>query len=279
MPDDQHSKFILTRKGMDHVYHREDIVAEDVLEALREPGEELKQSRKSVTRRVGPVVIKSSRGGFIGLVRMTAGRARYRQAWLAAQHLEAHGIGIPRTIAYVEHGMLGMLSANHLISEYLEGYRNAEQYLLRLIQTGMGKLAVSAYLAALADAVNTLNASGACHQDLSGKNIFTQDGSNFVFIDLDDVVIGQEYTEALRLKNLIQLYDSFCDVISDAVLVPFISRMLPAGEDPRVWMPRVRKGQQNRRRHHEDKNPGAPRPLLPNQGAAAGSGSGKASHS
>jgi hypothetical protein len=260
---------------MDRVYHRPDIAAEDVLHALLESGEVLKQSRKSVTRRVGPVVVKSSRGGFIGLVRMTAGRARYRQAWVAAQHLESHGIGIPRTVAYVEHGMLGMLTANHLVSEYLEGYRNAEQYLLRLIQTGMGKLSVSAYLAALADAVNELNATGACHHDLSGKNIFTYDGSSFVFIDLDDVTIGEEYTEELRLKNLVQLYDSFCDVISDAVLVPFISRMLPAGEDPRVWMPKVRKGQQTRRRHHEDKNPGAPRPLMPNQG----SGNSKASHS
>lgn len=262
---------------MDRIYHRPDIAPEDVLQALGEPGEILKSSRKSITRRLGPVVVKSSRGDFVGVVRMLAGRARYRRAWQAAQHLEQHGIAIPRTLAYVEHGLLGLVTANHLVSEYLEGYRNAEQYLLRLIQTGMGKLAVSAYLAALADAVNELNATGACHHDLSGKNIFTLDGSNFLFIDLDDVSIGEEYTEEARLKNLIQLYDSFCDVISDAVLVPFISRMLPQGEDPRVWMPRVRKGQQTRRRVHEDKNPGAPRPLIPNQGKDAGAG--KASHS
>ncbi len=277
MSEEPQPSFILTRKGMDRIYHRPDIAPEDVLQALGEPGEILKSSRKSITRRLGPVVVKSSRGDFVGVVRMLAGRARYRRAWQAAQHLEQHGIAIPRTLAYVEHGLLGLVTANHLVSEYLEGYRNAEQYLLRLIQTGMGKLAVSAYLAALADAVNELNATGACHHDLSGKNIFTLDGSNFLFIDLDDVSIGEEYTEEARLKNLIQLYDSFCDVISDAVLVPFISRMLPQGEDPRVWMPRVRKGQQTRRRVHEDKNPGAPRPLIPNQGKDAGAG--KASHS
>jgi hypothetical protein len=277
LSEEPQPSFILTRKGMDRIYHRPDIAPEDVLQALGEPGEILKSSRKSITRRLGPVVVKSSRGEFVGVVRMLAGRARYRRAWQAAQHLEQHGIAIPRTLAYVEHGLLGLVTANHLVSEYLEGYRNAEQYLLRLIQTGMGKLAVSAYLAALADAVNELNATGACHHDLSGKNIFTLDGSNFLFIDLDDVSIGEEYTEEARLKNLIQLYDSFCDVISDAVLVPFISRMLPQGEDPRVWMPRVRKGQQTRRRVHEDKNPGAPRPLIPNQGKDAGAG--KASHS
>jgi hypothetical protein len=265
--------FTLTRKGMDRVWHRPDIDAQDVLDALVESGQELKRSRKSVTRRVGPVVVKSSKGGMLGLVRMSTSRARYRQAWLAAQHLEAHGVGIPRTIAYIEHGALGLLSSNHLVSEFLEGYRNSEQHLLRLIQTGAGKLSVSHYLASLADAVNHLIESGACHHDLSGKNIFTMAGEEFLFIDLDDVTIGEPYTDELRLKNLVQLYDSFCDVLSDAVMVPFITRMLPRDVDPRVWMPKVRKGQQQRRRQHEDRNPGAPRPLLPNQEA------GKASHS
>lgn len=254
--------FVLHRQGLDRVYHHKDVSVNDVMQILRQSEEVLKRSRKSLIHRAGPCVVKSSLPGLTGFLRLTFSRARYRRAWIAAQHLEAHGIGIPRTIAYVERGGMGLLFANHLVSEYLEGHRDSEQYLVRLIQIGSGKVSIAAYLNALAEAVVALVESGACHHDLSGKNIYTRDGEHFVFIDLDDVSVGEPYTEALRLKNLVQLYDSYCDVLSDAVLVPFINRLLPAGVDPRIWMPKIRKGQQERRRLHEEKNPGAPRPML-----------------
>ncbi|MFM1921401.1 MAG: hypothetical protein RLZZ303_3035, partial [Candidatus Hydrogenedentota bacterium] len=60
--------------------------------------------------------------------------------------------------------------------------------------------------------------------------------------------------------------------LSDAVLVPFMLRLLPPDADARVWMPKVRKGQQVRRRQHEEKNPDAPRPMLRSQGTGAGGG-------
>lgn len=264
------SEFTHTRvRGFD-VYHRPEIAPEDVLFAIEEPGEELKRSRKSVTRRVGPVIIKSSLPGAWGSLKLTVKPERYRRGFMAAQHLEACGVGTPRTLAYVEQRHMGLFQGNHQISEYLDGWVNTEQQLLRLIQTGAGKLTISAYLARIADAVNTLTASGAVHEDLSGKNILTMDGEIFAFVDLDAVTIG-DYTDAKRLANMVQLYDSFCDALSDAVMVPFITRMLPPDVDPRVWMPKIRKGQQERRRAHEEKNPGAPRPLLPQGRGAAGS--------
>lgn len=268
------TEFSLTRKRGYDIYHRADIAPEDVLLAIEEPGEVLKQSRKSTTRRVGPVLIKSSITGTWGAVRLSSKPQRYRQGFLAAQHLELHGVGIPRTLAYVEQRSLGLLRANHLITQFLDDYVDSEKHLLKMIQTGAGKLSISAYLARLADAVNLLIASGAVHKDLSGKNILTMDGEVFVFVDLDDVAIG-DYTEAARLSNMVQLYDSFCDALSDAVMVPFITRILPQGEDARVWMPKVRKGQQERRRAHYERNPGAPRPLAPQGNGAAG----KAFHS
>jgi hypothetical protein len=54
--------------------------------------------------------------------------------------------------------------------------------------------------------------------------------------------------DARRLRNHIQLYDSFCDELHDQLLAPFIMRMMPPGTDPRVWLPQVRKGQKDRRR-------------------------------
>lgn len=266
------STFVQERRGSNTVHHHRNVSAADVLHILEEPGEVLKRSRKSLIRRAGPCVVKSSLPGLMGFLRLTFSRQRYRRGWVAAQHLEQHGVGIPKTIAYVERGFLGLLFANHLVSEYLEGHRDSEQYLARLINMGAGKASVAAYLNNLAAAINALIESGACHHDLSGKNIYTRDGENFLFIDLDDVSVGEPYTEELRLKNLVQLYDSFCDLLSDAVLVPFMLRLLPPDADARVWMPKVRKGQQLRRRQHEDKNPGAPRPMLRSQGTGAGGG-------
>ena len=92
----------------------------------------------------------------------------------------------------------------------------------------------------------------AFHADLSGKNIFTKDGSKFYFIDLDGVVLSAHYTEELLLKNHIQLYDSFCDFCDHNTLARFHARMLPETEHLETWMRRVVEGQRaRRRRHHE----------------------------
>jgi len=219
-----------------------------VLTVLSTPGEVLKESRKSRVERIGGWVIKRCVGPFLSRsVRLTFRRNRYRRGWRAALHLERHGVPAPRAVAYVEKGFGGLLFGNAFIAEYLDGARNVEEYARAMISGGAGPDAFERFLASLADAVNDLNAAGAYHGDLSGKNIFTRDGETFHFIDLDAVEIGAPYTDERRLASLIQLYDSFCDELSDALLAPFVIRMLPPGQDPRVWLPRVREGQAARR--------------------------------
>jgi len=242
------------RAGCKRVWCREGVPPERMIEALAQPGETLKLSKKSAVRRVGRCVIKESRErGLTALVKHTFRGARYRRAWPAARFLEEHGVGVPAAWAFIEHGLCGLVWRRTLISEYLDGFRNVEQFLASLIQQGAGHDTLALFFEAMADAVNLFTASGAFHEDLSGKNLFTRDGQHFRFIDLDAVVLGVNYSLERRLINHIQLYDSFCDQVSDHLLVPFITRMLPQEQDPRVWMPKVRKGQKARRLRTEKK--------------------------
>lgn len=219
-----------------------------VAEVLRENGEILKVSKKSVTRHVGDWVIKESRSEHgLGVVKHTVARSRYRAGWRAAQHLAARGVPIPAPIAFIEWRIAGIIIRNAFICEYLRGAFNVEHHAKALHEAGAPPQEIAVFLARIADAVNSLNASGAYHADLSGKNVFTKGGEEFFFIDLDGVQVGATYTEARRFKNHVQLYDSFCDIFGEDLLGPFLARMLPDGQDAREWTAQVRAGQRERR--------------------------------
>lgn len=236
------------RRGLRTWYLTPPLTAEEVAGGLQLPGVVLKQSKKSLVCRMGGWVVKTDRAPLVlRVLRHTFRRGRYRRAWVAAHHLHGHGVGVPRPLAYGEDGVPGLGWRNQLVTEYLPDHLNVEDYLRRLVRAGAGPVAIEAFLHGLADAVNKLAATGAYHADLSGKNILTPDGRAFAFVDLDAVVLDAAYDDARRLRNHVQLYDSFCDELADPLLAPFIMRMLPPGHDPRVWLPRVRQGQRKRR--------------------------------
>lgn len=242
------------RSGWSTIYCSSGVSANSIIAALTEPGEVLKSSAKSSVRRCGEVVIKESRfAGGTGPFKHTFKRARYRQGWVAAHHLRNSGISVPAPLAYIERGGLGIITGNAMVSSYLGGQQNLETFLQMLIQRKAGADTIHVFLGALAQAINAFTDCGARHGDLSGKNIFTADGRHFSFIDLDDVTIEAPYDEGLRMKNHVQLYDSFCDFLSDSVLVPFITKLLTPAQDLRVWMPRIREAQVQRRELVEER--------------------------
>jgi tRNA A-37 threonylcarbamoyl transferase component Bud32 len=229
-------------------YIRNDVTDEQLETLLTHPGEVLKTSDKAEVRRVGHWVVKESRAGMaIKAVRHTLLRDRYRRPWLAAHHLRAHRVRVPEPLAFVEKERLGLTSGTVFVFQYLAGQTNVEEFLLSLLKQGAGADAIGGFLGRLAEGINSIEAAGAHHADLSGKNIFTREGDRFFFIDLDAVSLDTPIDEEARLKNHVQLYDSFCDALNDSLMVPFIEKMLPGGLDLRVWMPRVRKAQQERR--------------------------------
>jgi hypothetical protein len=228
---------------------RQDLAVDRVLELMRQPGEVLKQSRKSEVRRVGAWAVKESRGRFgAGLLKHTFRRDHYRRGWLAAHHLLRHRILVPKPLAYAESGRFGLITRNILITEYLQDHVNVEQYSRQMAEEGATQRMVDRFFANLAHSINALYDSGAWHADLSGKNILTKNGVLFYFIDLDAVHLNEPYTEERRMKNHVQIYDSFCDLFRDTVLVPFLGQLIEPHQDLRVWMPRVRQGQVDRRK-------------------------------
>lgn len=238
----------VARHGARTVYHRRDVALDAVLEALDAPGETLKVSAKSVTRRVGPWVVKASRAqGGLGVLKRTLQRGRYRRAWTASHFLAHRGICVPQPHAFVEEGRFGVIVGNALITEYLDGCQTVERHAAGLAASSDE---VAQFLGRLADAVNALTATGAYHTDLSGKNIFTDDGETFYFIDLDGIVLDFVPTDGQRMKTHVQLYDSFCDLWAADVLDPFISRMCPGASDRSAWLHAVHEGQRTRRAKH-----------------------------
>ena len=221
---------------------RQDVSAEQLTAILDHDAEVLKDSAKSRVRRIGHWVLKETRGGF----RRRAAR-RQHDAWTASHFLRAHGVRVPEPLALIERRRLGVLTGSTHIFQYLSGCHNVEHYLNDVIHAGAQGDALAAFLERLAAAVNAISEAGAYHTDLSGKNIFTRDGVRFYFIDLDAVELGREYSDERLLKNHVQLYDSFCDALSDTLLVPFIQAMTPPQLDLRVWMPKVRSAQEKRR--------------------------------
>lgn len=236
------------------IYIRCDVTPKQVETLLTHPGETLKESPKAKVRQVGHWVVKESEaGGAIGPMKHTLLKDRYRQAWLAAHHLRKNGVRVPEPLAYIEKTRLGLVTGTVYIAQFLTGFRNVEDFLLALVQQGAGADGLGGFLGHLADAVNGITAAGAYHADLAGKNIFTRDGEIFFFLDLDAVRLDAVYDDEKRMKNHVQLYDSFCDALNDTLMVPFIQRMLTPAQDLRVWMPKVRELQAERRAKIEAK--------------------------
>ena len=230
------------------VHHRKDIDCQYILDTISAEGEVLKTSPKSITRRVGDLVVKACSGGDVrGLLNRSIRRNRYRRGWFAGLYLEQQGIAVPRVEAFVETGRWGFIAASYLVMDYLERECNVERYALELVQNETPEESIRAFLRGLAQAVNELRGAGAFHQDLSGKNIFTRDGERFYFIDLESIVPAERHTRKMLFRNHVQLYDSFCDLLGDDLLEPFLAEMAPEEQDYAVWAKLVRRGQAARR--------------------------------
>ena len=245
---------IRERKGWSTLYYQRHREAPVLWEIGASAGDIIKSSKKSRVRRVSDYVVKESLlAGGAGPAKHTFQRGRYRRGWFAAHHLLKNGVLVPEPIAFIERGCLGLVTGNAMVSRFLSGQKNVEAFLGDLIGENAGADTIHLYLGAMANAINQLRACGAYHGDLSGKNIFTADGRRFTFIDLDDVTLDAVFSEEDVMKNHVQLYDSFCDVLSDSIMVPFLEKILPPEADIRVWMPKVRGAQRARREAVEER--------------------------
>lgn len=227
---------------------RSDVNQDELLEALEGQGTVLKESPKARVRQAGRWVIKESLSGtWSERLKHLFWPIYYRSAWDAAWFLRASGVAVPRPIAYCQERRFGCLVRTATVNEFLDGYTSVEEHARQLVRSGADAEAIAAFLHRIARAVNGVESCGAYHADLSGKNIFTRGGAQVILIDLDAVKLNTRYGKARRLKNHVQLYDSFCDYWDATLLRPFIDAMAEAVRDKDAWFERVVQEQQARR--------------------------------
>jgi len=249
------------RHGFVTAYFRSELALDKIVCALHPHSlsngdklcrETLKRSPKSWTYRVGDWVVKEGRPQHgLGVLKHTLQRGRYRRAWDAACFLFAEGVPTPEPIAYLEYGVLGLIWKNALVVRYLEGFRRSDHYAAGLAEKGASESEIGDFFRCLADAIKSLCAAGVYHSDLTGKNILTKDGRSFQFIDLDAVHLGKEYTLARRMRNHVQLYDTFLEWFPDEVLRDLIAMLALPESDFDAWMRGVREARQRRRARAE----------------------------
>ncbi len=222
-----------------------------VLQSARTaPGESvLKRSKRALTLRTGPYVVKVASPANL---RMALSDALFTpdpvRAWRNGLRLARQGVCVPPLVGLVEP------QAVHMPAAILYGFVHRAVTVEAFVQdrAAQGDIpAAACLLTKIAQGVRSLERACAYHRDLSGKNLLTLDGRQCMFVDLGCVHFDKPYGSRRRFKNHVQLYDSFVDVLPDAVLRDFLGMMLPAHVDVDAWMGAVKDGQQQRRRRFE----------------------------
>ena len=231
----------VVRRSLSRLYLCEGTDEQDAIDALRSEGEVLKRTPKTITKRVGDWVVKSSRYNFgLGPLARTTLRARYRRGWQASLRLRQRGVDAPAPRAFIERGACGVIAGNTLITDYLHGYLGIEEWLTSNPAYRGGDAVMDRFLESLADALTRLTDAGAVHSDLAGKNILTLDGTGFFFIDLDDVQLDVPYTIEMRARNHSQIWSSLRHFCGEDEIAPFLSKVLPQGHTLDEWTDAVR---------------------------------------
>lgn len=240
--------FHVVNEGVYRVCLPRDMDAADLLRRIQGECEVLKEGKRARVLRAGSWFVKMRRTTDPVSVAMHVITPHvWRRPWYVGHRLYEQGIATPRPVAYLEKKRLGLVIASAYVTEYLEDCRTSEEYLDYLVIQKASRDAVLLFFEHLAQALCRLFHTGIWHQDLSGKNLLTRDGRTFFVVDWDACVSCVSYSPSMRFTNLVQLYDSFCDRVSDRVLVPFIDTLLEGTADIRVIMPHIREGQRRRR--------------------------------
>ncbi len=232
------------RLGLARVWSTGLLDAAELVKIAQQPGDRLWQSSKSDVERVDNWVVKRSRlQGGVGPVRLTAQRERYRRPWTAGRHLETHGVAVPPIAGYIEWRFAGAIWANALVTRYLDGFRNLRDYIEQ--ESPWTETNMNAFLHRLSKAVDDVSKAGAYHSDLADKNVLTQNGTEFYFVDLDAVTIGGKQTREQRLRNVVQLSDTFHD-LWPADRCEELARLLCPNSNDTTWVQDVKDGLQQR---------------------------------
>ncbi len=228
------------------------ILDEYGLENIPYSGEVIKISEKTISYRIGKIFFKTTRFSCVeGALRHLLLRQRYKNAWKISIFATQLGILVPKPILYSESLCFSVPWQSTYGIEYIENSVNVETYARGLVEQRLVN-ELNHLLSEISKAVYSLWSNNLYHRDLSGKNILTVDGSKVYIVDLDSVKILKVLPFKQKIKNLTQIYDSFCDYIEDELLKNCIFSLLPEYnlETKKKIYQTVKKLQMKRRMNH-----------------------------
>jgi len=221
------------------IYLCEGVEAQAVLNALDSSGEMLKDGDKRIVRKVGDWVIKESRfNKGVAPLKMTANPNRYRNGWLSSLEMMRLGLPIPKTIAYVEHRVAGIILSNAFIYEYIPDAVSLDEYTQSLSESER-EASYRDFFTQLAKALQQLAAARVVHRDLKPLNILTAEGKTFYFIDLDEAFCEIDLMPENRHRNLVQILDGMRKLWAREHYDVLIEAAMPDGESRESWKKHV----------------------------------------
>jgi tRNA A-37 threonylcarbamoyl transferase component Bud32 len=185
-----------------------------------------KQSKNSVittqTQRTGPpaaICVKQYqyRGIRYGLKSLFT-RTRARNSWIAGNAFLLRGISTPLPLALVERKLGPLVTESFLVTEWLTGARELNDYISGLAQRAAAPAVKHAFITSLAATLRELHEKGVYHADLKSTNILVQETGastwRFSFVDLDRVAFRDSLSFYERANNLAQVNASVSRLVS-----------------------------------------------------------------
>jgi tRNA A-37 threonylcarbamoyl transferase component Bud32 len=145
-------------------------------------------------------------------------RSRARNSWVAGNALLLRGISTPLPLALVEQKLGLLVMESFLITEWLTGARELNDYILGLAQQEAPPSVKHAFITSLAATLRDLHEKGIYHADLKSTNILVQETGasawRFSFVDLDRVAFRGSLSFYERANNLAQINASVSRLVS-----------------------------------------------------------------
>ena len=185
-----------------------------------------KQSKNSAitthTQKTGPhaaICVKQYRyrGIRYGLKSLFT-RSRARNSWIAGNAFLLRGISTPLPLALVERKLGPLVTESFLVTEWLTGARELNDYISVLEQQAAAPAVKHAFITSLAATLRDLHEKGVYHADLKSTNILVQETAastwRFSFVDLDRVAFRDSLSFYERANNLAQINASVSRLVS-----------------------------------------------------------------
>ncbi len=204
----------------------ENLDVDDLLSQLSTYGKLIKKTAKTSSFQWNSYFVKKTHYPFFeGIFRHLFLSNRCKNSWNISNYLIYHGIYTPLPIAYIEILKFSLPYQHLFVSEYLFENYNVEIFIRDNVYIEKG-ITLHEFFNTIKKLIIHLWEKGIYHKDLSGKNLLTVNGDKIYLIDLDSTRLINPIDIKYKIRNLTQIYDSFCDFVDEEKLKDFIFSLL-----------------------------------------------------